>query len=283
MRSTRRTGSLVFRGRSGWLAKLFNHCAGMKLLWEAELLVYRKCSMAPRVMCYLRPLRRLKCRTDLKTSSKSKNYDTRNLLSCLALDGENTRSIVHQKDKLFTVLDYARNFGNATKEGLNIRVQFHEWWWNIPSLEREANCLLGRGSRLRRRIRFNSRIVLCKFFFIYLVLEQWDCRHLLSFMHLLTTNWSVFGTWSKLNGRKLLPWLASLICALKTSWMNDIVILVKREKLTSDGDYRLQRINPAWFRINHPNEEALVHLRNGPRQNCMIGIGIGIGWYKPSW
>ena len=165
----------------------------------------------------------------------------------------------------------------------NIRVQFHEWWWNIPSLEREANCLLGRGSRLRRRIRFNSRIVLCKFFFIYLVLEQWDCRHLLSFMHLLTTNWSVFGTWSKLNGRKLLPWLASLICALKTSWMNDIVILVKRAKLTSDGDYRLQRINPAWFRINHPNEEALVHLRNGPRQNCMIGIGIGIGWYKPSW
>ena len=82
----------------------------------------------------------------------------------------------------------------------NIRVQFHEWWWNIPSLEREANCLLGRGSRFRRRIRFNSRIVLCKFFFIYLVLEQWDCRHLLSFMHLLTTNWSVFGTWSKLNG-----------------------------------------------------------------------------------
>ena len=51
-------------------------------------------------MCYLRPLRRLKCQTDLKTSSKSKNYDTRNLLNCLALDGENTRSIVHQKDKL---------------------------------------------------------------------------------------------------------------------------------------------------------------------------------------
>ena len=29
----------------------------------------------------------------------------------------------------------------------------------------------------------------------------------------------------------------------ETSWMNDIVTLVKREKLTSDGDYRLQRIN----------------------------------------
>ena len=133
MRSTRRTGSLVFRGRSGWLAKLFNHCAGMKLLWEAELLVYRKCSMAPRVMCYLRPLRRLKCQTDLKTSSKSKNYDTRNLLSCLALDGENTRSIVHQKDKLFTVLDYARNFGNATKEGLKRGTNWAAYYFSNPN------------------------------------------------------------------------------------------------------------------------------------------------------
>ena len=168
----------------------------------------------------------------------------------------------------------------------NIRVQFHEWWWKIPSLEREANSLLGRGSRFRRRIRFNNRLVLClQFFFIYLVMEQWDCRHLLSFVHLLTLlfvsliltclYWSVFGTWLKLNGRKSLPWLAYLICALKTSWMNDIVIFVKREKLTSDGDH------PSWFRINHPNEEALLRLGNGPRQNCMIGIGIG--WYKPSW
>ena len=56
--------------------------------------------------------------------------------------------------------------------------------------------------------------------------------------------------------------------------MNDIVIFVKREKLTSDGDH------PSWFRINPPNEEALLRLGNGPRQNCMIGIGIG--WYKTS-
>ena len=92
MRSTRRADSLAFKGRSGWSVKLFNNCAGM--------------------------LRQSKCLTDLKTFSKSQNYDTRNLLSCLALNGENIRSIVHQKDKLFTVLDYARNFGKATKEGL---------------------------------------------------------------------------------------------------------------------------------------------------------------------
>ena len=75
-------------------------------------------SIILRVTCYLRLLRQSKCLTDLETFSKSQNYDTRNLLSCLALDGENIRSIVHQKDKLFTVLDYARNFGSATKEGL---------------------------------------------------------------------------------------------------------------------------------------------------------------------
>ena len=32
---------------------------------------------------------------------------------------------------------------------------------DIPSLELEANSLLGRGSHFRRRIRFNSRIVFC--------------------------------------------------------------------------------------------------------------------------
>ena len=51
---------------------------------------------------------------------------------------------------------------------------FHRW--------NEANSLLGRGSRFRRRGRFNSRIVFSSFFFIDLVMEQWDCRHLLSFM-----------------------------------------------------------------------------------------------------
>ena len=34
MKSTRRTGSLVFERLSGWSATLFSHCAGMKLLSE---------------------------------------------------------------------------------------------------------------------------------------------------------------------------------------------------------------------------------------------------------
>ena len=42
MKSTRHTGSLAFKGRSGWSAKLFNYCAGTKILWEARLPVYQK-------------------------------------------------------------------------------------------------------------------------------------------------------------------------------------------------------------------------------------------------
>ena len=45
-------------------------------------------------------------------------YGICNLLSCLTVNGENIRSVVHHKDKPFTVLDHARNFGNAAKEGL---------------------------------------------------------------------------------------------------------------------------------------------------------------------
>ena len=36
----------------------------------------------------------------------------------MTLDVENIHSVVHHKDPLCTVLDYARNFGNAAKEGL---------------------------------------------------------------------------------------------------------------------------------------------------------------------
>ena len=41
-----------------------------------------------------------------------------NLLSCMTLDVENIHSVVHHKDPLCTVFDYARNFGNAAKEVL---------------------------------------------------------------------------------------------------------------------------------------------------------------------
>ena len=40
------------------------------------------------------------------------------MLSCITLDVKNSHSVVHHKDKLFTVLNYQRNFGNATKEGV---------------------------------------------------------------------------------------------------------------------------------------------------------------------
>ena len=43
-------------------------------------------------------------------------YDALNLLSCMTLDVENMHSVVHHKDALCAVLDYARNFGNAAKE-----------------------------------------------------------------------------------------------------------------------------------------------------------------------
>ena len=56
------------------------------------------------------------------------------------------------------------------------------------------------------------------------------------------------------------------------------MILVKRNKLTPYGDYRLQRIN-AGCEKSSPTGKALFGLGNGPGQNCMIGIGIGR--YKP--
>ena len=46
MKGTWRTGSLVFKRRSGWSATLFSYCTGMKLLSEARLPIYQKPSMA---------------------------------------------------------------------------------------------------------------------------------------------------------------------------------------------------------------------------------------------
>ena len=45
-------------------------------------------------------------------------YTMTNLLSCLTLDVENCHSVVHHKSPLCTLLEYARNFGNAVKESV---------------------------------------------------------------------------------------------------------------------------------------------------------------------
>ena len=62
-------------------------------------------------------LRQLKClmaSKNLQQVSKLHRYDALNQLSYLTQDVKNIHSVVHHKDKLFTMLDYPRNFGNVT-------------------------------------------------------------------------------------------------------------------------------------------------------------------------
>ena len=66
-KSTRRTGSLAFRRRSGCSATLFNYCATMKSISEAKLPINQKSSISHRVARYLWLLRQLKCLTALRS------------------------------------------------------------------------------------------------------------------------------------------------------------------------------------------------------------------------
>ena len=59
-------------------------------------------------------------------------YDALNLLSCMTLDVENMHSVVHHKDPLCTVLDYARNFGNSAKEGLKRTSHWAAYYFTNP-------------------------------------------------------------------------------------------------------------------------------------------------------
>ena len=87
----------------------------------------------------------LKCGLEkLQQVSETHGYDALNLLSCMTLDVENIHSIVHHKDPLCTVLDYARNFGNAAKEGLKRSTHWsahyftnRKSWYPVP--ERAMN------------------------------------------------------------------------------------------------------------------------------------------------
>ena len=51
---------------------------------------------------------------NLQQVSKLYRYDALNQLSYLTQDVKNIHSVVYHKDKLFTMLDYPRNFGNVT-------------------------------------------------------------------------------------------------------------------------------------------------------------------------
>ena len=58
----------------------------------------------------------IECLTTLKNLQQVSalyRYDPLNLLSYMTLDVENIYSVVNHKDKLFTGLDYPRNFGNV--------------------------------------------------------------------------------------------------------------------------------------------------------------------------
>ena len=58
----------------------------------------------------------IECLTTLKKLQQVSalyQYDPLNLLSYMTLDVKNIHSVVNHKDKLFTGLDYPRNFGNV--------------------------------------------------------------------------------------------------------------------------------------------------------------------------
>ena len=75
-------------------------------------------------------------------------------------------------------------------------------------------------------------VVLCTCWHRYLVLWYWA----------LFTN-----KWSELNGRKWLPWLVHVIVQTFPAFkINNIIILVKSDKLMPYGEQRQQWINAGW-------------------------------------
>ena len=116
MKSIKHTGSLGFKRRSDCSATLFSYCAGMKIISDVKLPIYQKSSMAHRVTWSktAASIKMLHGLENLQQVSKLYRYDALNQLSYLTQDMKNIHSVVHHKDKLFTMLDYPRNFGNVT-------------------------------------------------------------------------------------------------------------------------------------------------------------------------
>ena len=51
----------------------------------------------------------------------------------MTLDVKNVHSVVHHKAKLFTVLDYPRNFGNVALEGLMRTTHWAAYYFTNPN------------------------------------------------------------------------------------------------------------------------------------------------------
>ena len=128
----------TFWRRSSCSATLLINCLGVTITSDAKLPIYQKSSMAHRVTRQLRLLRQLKCfLTALRNHQQVSElylYDALNLLSCMTLDVKDIQFIVlHHKDKLFTVLNYSRNFENAAKEGLKRTAHWAPCYFRNPN------------------------------------------------------------------------------------------------------------------------------------------------------
>ena len=119
MESTRHTGFLTFKMRSGCLATLFSYCAGIKLYqkWSCQFIKNPQWPTGKRSLGLLRQSKFLMALKNFQQVSELYRYESLNLLNYMTLDVKNIHSVVprHHKDKLFTVLDYPRNFGNVAQ------------------------------------------------------------------------------------------------------------------------------------------------------------------------
>ena len=114
MKSTRHTGSLAVKRRRA-SQRLSSVNAREWKLYQKRSCQFVKNPQWPTGKRGLRLLRQVKCLTALKNLLQVLElyrYAALNLSSYMTLNVKNIHSVVHHKDKLFTVLDFPRNFGN---------------------------------------------------------------------------------------------------------------------------------------------------------------------------
>ena len=106
------------------------YCAGMKIISEAKLPINKNLQwpIEQRGMsdCWVF----FKCLMALKNLQQVSElclYDTLNLSSCLTLN------FLHPERKLFTMLNYLKNFGNAAKEGLKRKIHWAAYYFTNPN------------------------------------------------------------------------------------------------------------------------------------------------------